>query len=1260
MSLRTFQLRLLSLSLPAASLFFPSVVTAQSTWVGTISNDWATAANWVPGIPAAGDNVAIADATTNNLALNAAHSIGSLSFGSAGLRNTNFAINTQAANSLTLNSGLIANGALNSTALTLNGHYIVAQNQTWSISGTATGADQGVFLREAAAGVAGRGSLKLDANLTKSGSGQLVVAAVDISGPGNIIVNEGLLKYNAGASQPLVVAGPGNVTLNAASILAIFKNSGTMVLTRPIVMNSTSSLQTRANAVDLASPITFNGTHGLDAAVLSNLTGAWTGSGTINRSGVGTVNLTGNLSGFTGTLNANGGTTILGSAFGGNVTVGSGATLGGEANIAGNLTLGNGFLSTSRATAASLAVAGNLTLDGTTTVNLLAGAATSAPFNILTYGGTLTGNASNFALVGGSENYRSPVFSTATPGTVTLSVGSENLTWAGGEFWDVKISPNWTGAGTFFHQLDAVTFGNTGAGSVIIDGVLLPASVTVNSSEDYSFTALAGSQIGGTAALNKAGSGTLTLAGTNTFTGGVNITGGTLIPVGNQALGPNDQVITVSGGGMLELNGALSAVRSYQAVIAGTGIDGQGAIINTGGADNTNAFRTLTLTGDASIGGNRRWDVRAPTPGTALLDLAGFTLTKLGTNTIAFVDGVIANEGNIVINEGVFSFTRSVISGAGAVTVNNGASMRLENYSTGSFSKPIVINGSTLWHSGANLTVNSDVTITGNAIFQMGAGNTMTLTNSITGTGNLEKTEAGTLQLTAPALYEGTTTITAGPIQIGNGGALNSQPVELATTAAALIFNRTQDLTVNNVISGSGITGNDTNPAALTKAGTHALTLTGANTFSGTTRLAAGALVIGSDETVLGTGLLDLRGGAIRSSDTSPRVLANPISFSVNTQFGSAGTGNLLFTGNVAAGGGSKTFTIANARTEFSGTIAGTGAGTTLTKAGSGTLVFSGDNIYTQTTTISSGILQVGDGGTTGTLGSSAVINNASLVINRSMPEGVLDIGFNSVISGTGSLTHSGPAFTVLGALNTYSGDTIITNGTLSPSLPYLADGAALRISGEGRLDLFHGEADTVQSLYLNGAPQAAGVWGGVGSIALGANFETPFITGEGLLLVTTGGSVATPYDDWASERGLTSENNAPGANPDRDRWNNLAEFALDGNPLSGADGAKINVKIASIGGSDVLTLTLPVRGAVGAFTGATSLSGSGNGVTYHIEGGDALAAWTLAIAEVTGADATAIQAGLPALNQGWVYRTFRTPGPISTKPMSFMRARFE
>jgi fibronectin-binding autotransporter adhesin len=1257
MSLRAFQQRCLLSALPVAALLLPSLVTAQSTWLGTTSTAWDVATNWNPGVPAAGVNIIISDTTTNNLVLGASTTIGSLTFGAAGLRTANFSLNTQAANTLTLHSGLIASGGLNSTALTLNGHYIVAQNQTWAINGTATGGDQGVFVREAATGVAGRGSLRLDANLTKSGTGQLVVAAIDLSGPGDLVVNEGLLKLNAGASQPLVIEGPGNIVLNGSSTLGVFKNSGTFAVSRPIIMNGTATLQARNNTVDLASPIVFNGNHTVDTTVITNLTGDLSGSGTVNRIGTGTLNLTGDLGGFTGTLNANGGTTVVNSDFGGSIAVGPGATLGGEATIAGNVTFNSGTLNVDGGTSASLSVDGDVVLAGSNSVGVYGLREGTDPLTVLTYGGTLTGDVSTLDLVGGIDNYRNAEFSDATPGSVTLAVDKEDLVWNGGSDWDVRLSSNWVGGDSKFYQLDAVTFGDAGAGTVAIQGVLMPSQVTFDSSEDYVITAQAGNYIAGATGLTKAGTGRLWLGGINAFTGGVHITAGTLLPSGSQVLGPNGQIIKVSGEGTLDVNGAMTTNRGYHADISGAGVGGFGAIVNTG-AENQNAFQSLSLSGDATVGGTGRWDVRGLTPGAAWLDLGGFTLTKVGTNHVAFVDGVSDSSGSFVIDEGSFSFTRSLVSGEGSVTVNNNAILWFENNTSGSFNKPIVLNDSSLRHTGANFTLHSNITLAGNTVFRMGSGNTMTLAGSITGPGNLEKTEAGVLQLIAPNSYEGSTVITAGSIQIGNGGSLNSQPVELATTASSLIFNRTEDLTFSNVITGSGVTGNDSNPAALTKLGTHTLTLTGASTFTGTIRLAAGAVAIGADTTVLGSGLLDLRGGMLRSSDSSPRSLANPISFSANTRFGSASTGNLLFTGDVNAGGGSKMFTVDNAVTEFSGVIIGTGGGVnTLTKAGAGTLIFSGDNTYTHTTTISAGTLQVGNGGSTGTLGSSAVINNASLVINRTMPEGVTEISFNNIISGSGSVTHAGPAFTILAADNTYTGDTIITDGTLSPSVACLADGAAVRISGNGKLDLFHGETDTVNSLYINGVPQSAGIWGGEGS---GAQFETPYLSGSGLLEVTTRGSVATPYDDWAAGKGLTEANNGPTSDPDNDLRNNLAEFAMDGDPLSGSDGERVFVKVAQVGGIDALTLTLPVRSGVGVFSGTTSLSGSGDGVTYHIEGSYALGPWTLGIEEVVGGDATAIQADLPALRDGWVYRTFRNPGAVSEQPRGFMRARFE
>jgi hypothetical protein len=61
------------------------------------------------------------------------------------------------------------------------------------------------------------------------------------------------------------------------------------------------------------------------------------------------------------------------------------------------------------------------------------------------------------------------------------------------------------------------------------------------------------------------------------------------------------------------------------------------------------------------------------------------------------------------------------------------------------------------------------------------------------------------------------------------------------------------------------------------------------------------------------------------------------------------------------------------------------------------------------------------------------------------------------------------------------------------------------------------------------------------------------------------------------------------------------------------------------------------------------------------VEGSNDLDTWLLDIDEVTGPDATAIQAGLPALSSGdWTYRTFRSPGPVTGDPAEFLRAKID
>jgi fibronectin-binding autotransporter adhesin len=93
---------------------------------------------------------------------------------------------------------------------------------------------------------------------------------------------------------------------------------------------------------------------------------------------------------------------------------------------------------------------------------------------------------------------------------------------------------------------------------------------------------------------------------------------------------------------------------------------------------------------------------------------------------------------------------------------------------------------------------------------------------------------------------------------------------------------------------------------------------------------------------------------------------------------------------------------------------------------GTGTTVLTADNTYSGGTEITQGILQIGDGGLTGSIIGN-VINNGELVAKR---DGLLILA--GAISGSGSFTQSGLGITRLDGLNSYTGATDVKAGTLS------------------------------------------------------------------------------------------------------------------------------------------------------------------------------------------------------------------------------------
>ena len=124
---------------------------------------------------------------------------------------------------------------------------------------------------------------------------------------------------------------------------------------------------------------------------------------------------------------------------------------------------------------------------------------------------------------------------------------------------------------------------------------------------------------------------------------------------------------------------------------------------------------------------------------------------------------------------------------------------------------------------------------------------------------------------------------------------------------------------------------------------------------------------------------------------------------------------------------------------------------------------------------------------------------------------------------------------------------------------------------------------------------------------------------------------------------------------PDGDSFDNLAEFALNGDPLVAIADSKIAYRFTILDGEKTMTLTMPVRNGT-VFSGtAEQVSADIDGIIYRIRGSTDLTSWMLPVSEVTGGDATAIQAGLPVLSSGWTYRTFRLTDGQNTNPKAFM-----
>ena len=135
----------------------------------------------------------------------------------------------------------------------------------------------------------------------------------------------------------------------------------------------------------------------------------------------------------------------------------------------------------------------------------------------------------------------------------------------------------------------------------------------------------------------------------------------------------------------------------------------------------------------------------------------------------------------------------------------------------------------------------------------------------ISGTGALVQLGSGTLVLTADNTYGGGTTIDPGAtLQLGNGGTTGSITGNV-TDNGSLLFNRSNNVTFNSLISGSG---------NLVQNGSGTTVLGGANTYSGGTIIKNGTLLVNNSQ-ALGLGNVVVNGGVLGADPQPINVKGN-------------------------------------------------------------------------------------------------------------------------------------------------------------------------------------------------------------------------------------------------------------------------------------------------------------------------------------------------------------------------------------------------
>lgn len=948
--------------------------------------------------------------------------------------------------------------------------------------------------------------------------------------PGTVSLAEAITAQGLSfkSDYKLVSSLPANVlTLTAGTIRA---DTGTLAVIDSPISGSAGLTKSGGGSVRLTNTAnSFTGTINIDNGILSIRDAAALGPDTS------AININGSA-----TRGIGGGALLLGGGYGTGVTLnravnvqGLGPIAGGGVSlisvgdnvITGALTSGTGTVNTAVSSSGGRLTLGNVAVTSGTTMTF--GATNGQGVGSYAVTGALSG-AGTIGKVGGGMLLLSPSDATGYSGVVQTSAGSIRVTDTAALGTSSATNAIDLNGGVFELRTDSTAFtsakrvnlNNGGGNDLVVDHA--PGSSVINQTVtfanfdyDVAETMVINTRNGynvsftaATAAGNQAGDTTVTNTGSGLVT-----YGGTLWGMTNTTA----RLLTVNGTGNTTLSGSITASGALHTFVkSGTGT---ATILGT----------ASTYTGATTISGGPL----------VITDFRSLNAHSTGTNAAAINIGSGTTAGVLTIGTATAATAAGLTLLTGKAVNLNGTTGGATINANQTFAAPVIIG---------------TVTATANGAKTLTLGGTSTQENIITGAipnstsaTSVTKADAGLWALSGTNTYTGNTSVTGGTLRLKAVAAASTIVVD----TSAIVFNANATtqfaggilelLGANNLASAETV-------GALTPtagAGTVKTTATGSGsaalTFASLGTRGAGATINytpGASTTISFTTLPVVTNGIIAAaSGGAAYQTVNGVNWAALS--GSSVIAYSGYTTTLPASPVSSTNYALNANASTSGAasvntlkLIGGGANPTITLGG--TLTLTAKSVLFDNS-LGTGLITGGQLGTTNV--ETVIITNGSVAGNA------LTVA-SPIGSGTGSLTKSGTGTLIISGNNSYTGNTIINEGTVRMSgatatlgvittaanATSLRQGATLDLNGAGA-----GGVITIGG--LNGAGTVTNSGGGVGTastLAIGTSVTTTAGTfsgilqdgvgvGAGILNVTKDGTAAQTLSGLNTYTGVTT-----------------------------------------------------------------------------------------------------------------------------------------